>query len=278
MGVWGTAIKSNDTFADVYSEFFDLYNDGIEVTEITSRLISENREMFENSFDSHNFWFALALAQWKCAQLEPDVLNRVKGIIENGADLKEWKEMDASEKDLAKREIALSKFLSEISTLREKPLKRIKKKIPQPLFNKGDCLAYRIGNKYGGAIVLESLKDNDYNLIALTRINMDDIPSKKDFEKAEVLVVNFDNWNDTPGIFWLSPLKNENIDFITKVCVIDVLLDYTAKKYDFSFTAGFHSKLTEKTCMQFESEKLKPKPLLKIMVRTLTGTSKWKFW
>jgi hypothetical protein len=28
MGTWGTAIKNNDAFADIYSEFFDLYNKG----------------------------------------------------------------------------------------------------------------------------------------------------------------------------------------------------------------------------------------------------------
>jgi hypothetical protein len=28
MGAWGTAISSNDTYADIDEEFFDLYNDG----------------------------------------------------------------------------------------------------------------------------------------------------------------------------------------------------------------------------------------------------------
>ena len=31
MGTWGTGISSNDTFADIYDEFFDLYNDGLSV-------------------------------------------------------------------------------------------------------------------------------------------------------------------------------------------------------------------------------------------------------
>ena len=28
MGTWGTAIKNSDAFADIYSEYFDLYNKG----------------------------------------------------------------------------------------------------------------------------------------------------------------------------------------------------------------------------------------------------------
>jgi hypothetical protein len=39
MGAWGTAISSNDTYADIYSEFFNLYNDGLEVDEISKILI-----------------------------------------------------------------------------------------------------------------------------------------------------------------------------------------------------------------------------------------------
>jgi len=34
MGAWGIAISSNDTYADIYGEFFDLYNDGLDIAEI----------------------------------------------------------------------------------------------------------------------------------------------------------------------------------------------------------------------------------------------------
>lgn len=31
MGTWGTAVSSNDTYSDIYNEFFALYDDGIDV-------------------------------------------------------------------------------------------------------------------------------------------------------------------------------------------------------------------------------------------------------
>ena len=37
MGTWGRGISSNDTYADIYDEFFELYDDGLSVKEITER-------------------------------------------------------------------------------------------------------------------------------------------------------------------------------------------------------------------------------------------------
>jgi hypothetical protein len=44
MGTWGTGISSNDVYEDIYYKFFELYNQGIEVTSITEKLIKENKE------------------------------------------------------------------------------------------------------------------------------------------------------------------------------------------------------------------------------------------
>ncbi|MFV8331767.1 hypothetical protein [Flavobacterium sp. GSP14] len=63
MGTWGNAISSNDTYADIYNTFFEMYNDGFSVNEISKRLILENRETIENTDDSNNFWFALSKSQ-----------------------------------------------------------------------------------------------------------------------------------------------------------------------------------------------------------------------
>lgn len=56
MGAWGTAIKSNDTSADIYEEFFELYNDGKEPSDITKKLIADNRELIGIPEDCNNFW------------------------------------------------------------------------------------------------------------------------------------------------------------------------------------------------------------------------------
>ena len=78
MGAWGTAISSNDTYADIYDEFFSLYNEGHTVGEISKRLIADNQETINEPDDSNNFWFALVKAQWECKQLDTDILKKSK--------------------------------------------------------------------------------------------------------------------------------------------------------------------------------------------------------
>ena len=111
MGAWGTNIKDNDTTSDIFVDFFDLYNEGQNPTNISLRLISENEELINNPDDCNNFWFALAIAQWETKSLDSKVFEKVKAIIESDNDIEVWKSLDADDKDLAKRKIALEKFL-----------------------------------------------------------------------------------------------------------------------------------------------------------------------
>ena len=48
MGTWGTAIKDNDAFADVYDEYFDLYNKGGQPENISKKIIEDNWETIKN--------------------------------------------------------------------------------------------------------------------------------------------------------------------------------------------------------------------------------------
>jgi hypothetical protein len=41
MGTWGTGISSNDTFSDVYDDFFKYYNEGDFPDEILKKLMIE---------------------------------------------------------------------------------------------------------------------------------------------------------------------------------------------------------------------------------------------
>src|SRR5215472_11577356 len=114
MGAWGTNIKDNDTSADIYADFFDLYTEGQDPPEISSKLIADNQETIDNPDDCNNFWFALALAQWETKSLDTKIFENVKGIIESDNDIKVWKELDADEKDLIKRKNALERFLTKL--------------------------------------------------------------------------------------------------------------------------------------------------------------------
>lgn len=155
MGAWGTAISSNDTYSDVYSTFFDLYNDGLDVVEISAMLVAANQDIISDRYASNNFWFALAKAQWESKQLDVDVLNRVKEVIESGIDLEIGRELGADKKDIEKRQVLLKKFLQDLHIERRKP-KPTKAKITfDPVFEKGDCLSFKLeSGNFGGAVVL----------------------------------------------------------------------------------------------------------------------------
>jgi len=257
MGVWGFAISSNDTYGDVYGAFFDMYNDGVEVKDISQKLITQNQETINIPDDCNNFWFALAKSQWECKQINIDVLNRVKQIIETGVDIEVWRRLGANEKVINKRKIVLNNFLKEILSDRPKAKARKKKIIREPLFEKGDCLAFRFPNgNYGGAIVLEAMQGTEtpYILLAVTRINQLARPVKQDFINAEVLILNFTNWDNKPDISWMIFSNKEDALLIEKIDKIEVAQEYLTKKYEFSFSRPFDIKHVERVTNQFQYE------------------------
>lgn len=283
MGAWGTAISSNDTYAEIYEAFFDLFNDGQEVVDISEKLISDNEEIINDPEDRNNFWFALAKAQWECKQLDPELFARVKHIVESGLDVDIWRQLDAEERDIKKRKIVLEKFLTELETERPKAKARKKKVNRQPAFNKGECLTFKLANgNYGGAVVLESdfKTGYGYNLIATTRINQKSKPTKKEFENAEVMVINFAKWEDTASIRWIVPAKFTGISHLfEKEEFIKVDIDYDISATTYGFSGDLVGNLIELTNRQFESELIKPRPAgQKQTIKDLTKKSICKIW
>jgi hypothetical protein len=137
MGTWGTGLSSNDTFEDIYSEFFEMYNNGLQVPEITKNILSANIELQSDYEDKNSFWFALAKAQWECGNLDQTVYVKVKSIVKNGDELKLWVELNGTSNDVNKRKKVLEDFLEKIS----KPIVKIKKRkkivTQKPVFQKG---------------------------------------------------------------------------------------------------------------------------------------------
>lgn len=271
MGTWGTAISSNDTYADIYSEFFDLYNNGLDVAEISKKLISNNQETINDTEDSNNFWFALAKAKWECKQLDKELFDRISEIVETGADLEVWRQLDADEKDIKKRKVILDKFLTDLKTERPKA-KPIKKKIiRKPLFEKGDCLTFVLENgNYCGAIVLEAIKDTELgiNLIATIRLNQKRKPTIADFENSEVLIISLPDGKEKVDIGWYYPisLKRDNIKFEV-VGNINIESSFNPNDYSHGFYYGgscdWAKQKVEKQ-LKFEESNPKPKETLTI--------------
>ncbi|AEL25312.1 hypothetical protein [Cyclobacterium marinum] len=260
MGTWGTAIKSNDTSSDIYADFFELYNEGQEPAEISKKMIKENTELINNPDDCNNFWFVLALAQWETKSLEQELYEKVKSIIESEQDLEVWRELDADESEIKKRKIVLEKFLDKISPDKPKAKARKKKRIKEPVFDKGACLTFKLENgNFGGAVVLaaDNRTSYGYNLIVSTRLNQTNRPTKKEFEKSKVLVASFGNWKNEPKVTWYLPdrFKKEYSDLFDIVGKIEVDKDYTPNGTEIkaSFSAGWQH-IIESVNSQFEYE------------------------
>ncbi len=280
MGTWGPAIKSNDTSSDIYADFFDLYNEGQEPADISKKLIQENKDLINNPDDSNNFWFVLALALWETKSLDQETYQKVKSIIESRQDLEVWRELDADESEVKKRKIALDKFLDKISS--EKPIAkaRKKKKVKDPIFEKGTCLTFKLENgNYGGAVVLaaDHKTGYGYNLIVSTRLNQPNRPVKKDYEKSKVLVASFGNWKNEPQVTWYIPdrFKKEYSDLFEVVDKIQVDKDYTPNGTEIkaSFSAGWHH-IIEPVNSQLEYEKDKGETI-SFPLTDLTKKRKW---
>lgn len=247
MGTWGPAVKSNDTASDIYATFFDLYNEGQEPTQISNQLIQDNQEITKDYEDSNNFWFSLALALWETKNLNEEIFQKVKFIIESGHDLEVWRKLDAEESQIKKRKIALDKFLEKISGEKPKAKARKKRKFKRVIFEKGTCLTFKLNNgNYGGAIVLAADKksNNGYNLIVSTRLNKPNKPTKKEFESSKVLVASFGNWDQEPAITWCSPDRfvRDYLDSFEVIDKIEIEKNYTPNDTEVKagFTANWH--------------------------------------
>ena len=285
MGTWGTAIKDNDTFADVYGEFFQRYDKGESPKDISKILINDNQQLINESEDSSNFWFALALAQWQTRSLDTKVFATVENIILTGRDIQSWQDLQADENDIKKRKIVLDKFLDKLKTDKPKAKARKKPKSIRPVFATGDCLCFKLKNgNYGGALVLSTDTDPEFgvNLIASTNINQTSKPTIKDFENADVLVCNFGNWKDEPKITWYFPPlpKNEPPSFEI-IGSTQIEIDYESKEnrstaYIFhpTFSRGW-DQIIEAVNMQLDHEKTNPTPKNRMTIAQIAKKKKW---
>lgn len=290
MGTWGTAIKDNDTYADVYADFFERYNQGDQPGDISKHILNNNQDIVEIDAEKHNLWFALALAQWETKSLDPDVLNRVENIISSGADLQVWLDSGASEMDIASRRTALEKFLEKLKSDKAKAKARKHLTVKAPIFSTGDCLVFKLKNgNYGGAIVLATDFDprTGYNLIAITRINQRIKPQTIDFKEAEILMMNFGNWDECPNVKWYIPdlYATKYADLCEVVGKITIEIAYDPKNavgdgYLFKPMYTGDWDMSEPVGMQFAFETANPKSKEKLTVKQLIKPNQkwWKLW
>jgi len=257
MGAWGTAISSNDTYADIYGRFMDLYDEGGSVADISRQLINENQETIADRDDANNFWFALANAQWECKQLDQELYIKIKTIIDSENDLQIWERQGGEAKNINKRRIALTKFLEKLQTERPKARNRKRKVIRQPVFEKGDCVIFNLENgNYGGLVVLDAIRDTELglNLFAVTRINQKEKPTNIDFEHSKIMILSFASWQNRPFIGWYYAMGfKKAAHLFEKVGSIRISREFKNNMYDYWFSGDFDS-IIKKTNFQYQHE------------------------
>lgn len=153
MGCWGMGITQSDEYCEVYERFMEDYAEGKAVADITHDLLEEYLEQFEpDDGVLHDVYFALGKAQWMCGGISDTLLERIRQIVENEENIRFYRELEATEKDLKDRRRNLQKFLASLSVPRGKTKKRripeekyVPKPptdIPLPNVRPGDVFAY----------------------------------------------------------------------------------------------------------------------------------------
>lgn len=157
MGCWGMGITQSDEYCEIYERFMEEYDKGKPLIDIKQDILEEYVEEFdENDGILHDVYFAIGKAEWMCGGISKDVFEKITYIINSGANIEFYRELEATEKDLKVRQKNLEKFLSAISIPRDKVKRR---KIPTeryikndrdklPKFKRGDVFAYKVNGKY----------------------------------------------------------------------------------------------------------------------------------
>lgn len=174
MGVWGMGISQSDEYCEIYERFLEEYDEGKLVADITGDILQDYLAEFDPEDGVlHDVYFALAKAQWMCGGIREEILKKVTDIIESGANLAFYEELEAAPEDLKLRRRNLQRFLSGLQRPRAKARKR---KIqeeryvappkeasyrfpPLPPVGQGDLIAYPLEGKYRLFVILDIAKN-----------------------------------------------------------------------------------------------------------------------
>ena len=128
MGAWGAGIDENDTFADVYDRFYEIYNEGLSPEEASNSVLGELKELFSDLDDGNDALFALALCQWETKSLSENMLQKVESIVSSDSDLLRWDKEGETRSLVISRKAALHQFLLKIRNPRTSKKRRSRSK------------------------------------------------------------------------------------------------------------------------------------------------------
>jgi len=152
MGVWGTAIFSDDNAADLRQDYRRLIGDGVSGPQATDRLLKEWAPEGDPALEPV-FWLALAVTQWSCGRLEERVKAKALAVIENGSALAQWR--GSGNKVERKRQAVLDATRKKLESPQPvaRPIKN--RALARCEWARGDLIAYQLLS--GNWIVLRML-------------------------------------------------------------------------------------------------------------------------
>lgn len=145
MGSWGTGLYQNDMAADVKMVFADLSRRPTDAATLAREVL----ERFDcaagpEGEDGIDVWLAVADLLHQHGLEVPEVAAKARTLIEGGADARAKADLGMSDKDLAKRERAMSEVLARWAAPHPKPKKRKAAKAAEEfLLEPGEVWAYR---------------------------------------------------------------------------------------------------------------------------------------
>jgi hypothetical protein len=141
VGVWGTAIFSDDNASDVRDDYRRMVGDGLSGPEATDRLLGTWMSSMANGAGlAATFWLALAVTQWNCGRLEDRVRNEALRSIEDGSALAPWRGSKLERKRAAVLEATKRQLESP-----QPPARKIAKQFRSSCeWEPGELVAYRM--------------------------------------------------------------------------------------------------------------------------------------
>ena len=113
MGVWDSALFSNDLACDIRDHYRELIEDGVDDAEATRQTVAKYQGSLDDPDDGTCAILALAVTQSRIGRLDPVIRDRALAAIERGGDLSIWA-VD-NPKLLPKRKQALAKAREQLT-------------------------------------------------------------------------------------------------------------------------------------------------------------------
>ena len=163
MAFWGMGLDQSDEFWEIYDEYMDLYDIGLEPIAITQQMLNK---FFEDSI-SHNALFAIAKAEWSLGFRSEKIISKVNEIIDNGENIKYYRSLGFSAQELKERNEKLLKFQALLQTTKKSPrTRKISSHNKFKRLPKGTVSYYEADDGYYGFVVLDAVYEG--RLLAIT--------------------------------------------------------------------------------------------------------------